>query len=138
MTSKLKALLSSVTEELKQIAATETIVGKSFALGDKCIVPVSRIIAGFGVGGNEGRSEKDGLGFGRGGAGGVMVEPVGFIVIDGNKVSFLPTCEGKFSGLIDSMPDFFENLKEKAKRKTRPEDGSDLEDATRKTGKCNS
>lgn len=105
MSNKIKDLLQSIIGELKQIAVTETIIGEPLSLGQKMIVPVSRIMVGFGVGGGEGASEKQGEGFGGGGGGGTRVEPVGFIVIDGEKVSFLPTSSGKYEGLIEAIPD---------------------------------
>jgi uncharacterized spore protein YtfJ len=122
MPNKLKGLLSSIMDELKQIAASETIVGKPVALGDKSIVPVTRLMIGFGVGGGEGESDKKGQNFGGGGAGGARVEPVGFIVIGEDKVSFLPTKPGKFEGLIDAIPDVFDKIKGLKQDKSLTED----------------
>ncbi|UCG13084.1 MAG: sporulation protein [Deltaproteobacteria bacterium] len=120
MANKLKELLSSIIDELRQIATTETIVGNPVVLGDKNVVPVSRITVGFGVGGGEGESEQKGQGFGGGGGGGARVEPVGFIVIDGDRISFLPTKPGRLEGLIDAVPDFL--TKVKAMRKGEGDD----------------
>ena len=122
MPDKLKGLLSSIIDELKQIAASETIVGKPVVLGDKSIVPVTKLMVGFGVGGGEGESDKKGQGFGGGGAGGARVEPVGFIVIGEDKVSFLPTKPGKFEGLIDAIPDVLDKVKALKKDKSVAED----------------
>ena len=122
MPDKLKELLSSIMDELKQIAASETIVGKPVVLGDQSIVPVTRVMVGFGVGGGEGESEKKVQGFGGGGGGGARVEPVGFIVISADKVSFLPAKAGKFEGLIDAIPDVFDKVKAFKQDKTLTED----------------
>jgi uncharacterized spore protein YtfJ len=122
MPNKLKGLLSSIMAELKQIAASETIVGKPVAIGDKSIVPVTRVMVGFGVGGGEGESDEKGQGFGGGGAGGARVEPVGFIIIGEDKVSFLPTKPGKFEGLIDAIPDLLDKVKGLKKEKSLTED----------------
>ncbi|MCP4582335.1 MAG: sporulation protein [candidate division Zixibacteria bacterium] len=111
MPNKITELISSIIGELKQIATTETIIGEATKLGDKMVVPVSRVTVGFGAGGGEGEAADKGAGFGGGGGGGVRVEPVGFIVIDGDKVSFLPTKPGKFEGLIDSIPGVIEKVK---------------------------
>ncbi len=111
MPAKLKETLSSIIGELKEIANTETVVGKPVTLGDKMVVPVSRIMVGFGVGGGEGQEEKKKGGFAGGGAGGARIDPIGFIIIDGEKVSFLPTKPGKFEGLIDSIPGIVEKIK---------------------------
>jgi uncharacterized spore protein YtfJ len=109
--NKLQELLQSIMGEIKQIAVTEAIIGEPVTLGDKMVVPVSRIMVGFGVGGGEGSSDKQGEGFGGGGGGGVRIDPVGFIVIDGDKVQFLATRPGKFEGLIEAIPDLFNKLK---------------------------
>ena len=122
MPNKLKELLASIMDELKQIAASETIVGKPVTLGDKSIVPVTRVMVGFGVGGGEGESDKKGQGFGGGGGGGVRVEPVGFIDIGEDKVSFLPAKPGKFEGLIDAIPDVFDKVKAFKQDKSLTED----------------
>ena len=128
MPNKLKDLLSSIIGELKEIARTETIVGEPVVFGEKTVVPVSRIMLGFGVGGGEGSSEKQGEGFGGGGGGGARVEPVGFIVIEGEKVSFLPTKPGRFEGLIDAIPDVlnkFKGLKGKGGKKEKTRENTD-------------
>jgi uncharacterized spore protein YtfJ len=111
MSDKLKDFLESIIGELKHIADTETIIGKPVIFGAKTVVPVSRIMVGFGVGGGVDGSEKKGEGFGGAGGGGVRVEPVGFIVIDDEQASFLPTKPGKLEGLIDSIPDVFSKIK---------------------------
>jgi len=111
MPNKLNELLSSIIGELKQISTTETIIGEPVTLADKKVVPVSRLMLGFGVGGGEGESEEKGSGFGGGGGGGIRIEPVGFIVIDGDKVSFLPTKPGRFEGLIEAIPGVFDKIK---------------------------
>ena len=55
MSESLKDLLSSIMGELREIATTETVVGKPVGLGDKKVVPISRVLVGFGVGGGEGK-----------------------------------------------------------------------------------
>jgi uncharacterized spore protein YtfJ len=119
MSAQLKETLSSIIGELKAIASTKTVIGEPLTLGDKMVVPVSRIMVGFGVGGGEGEEVKKRGGFAGGGAGGARIEPIGFILIDEDKISFLPTKPGRFEGLIDSIPGIVERLKKSnsAKRK---------------------
>ena len=111
MPPKLKETLSAIIGELKQIATTETVVGDPLTLDDKMVVPVSRIMVGFGVGGGEGEEVKKRGGFAGGGAGGARIDPIGFIIIDGEKISFLPTKPGRFEGFIDSIPGIVEKFK---------------------------
>lgn len=111
MPAQLKETLSSIIGELKAIASTKTVVGEAITLGDKMIVPVSRIMVGFGVGGGEGEETKKRGGFAGGGAGGARIEPIGFIIIDEEKISFLPTKPGRIEGIIDSIPGIVEKFK---------------------------
>jgi uncharacterized spore protein YtfJ len=111
MHAQLKETLSSIIGELKAIASTKTVVGDPLTLDDKMVVPVSRIMVGFGVGGGEGEDVKKRGGFAGGGAGGARIDPIGFIIIDGEKISFLPTKPGRFEGFIDSIPGIVEKFK---------------------------
>ena len=116
MSAQLKETLSSIITELKEIASTKTVVGEPIALGSKMVVPVSRIMVGFGVGGGEGEENDKRGGFAGGGAGGARIEPMGFIIIDEDKISFLPTKPGRFEGVIDSIPGIVEKF-----RRTKPD-----------------
>lgn len=58
MSENLKSLLSSIIGELRKIATTETVVGKPIELGNKKVIPISKILVGFGVGGGEGKSKR--------------------------------------------------------------------------------
>ena len=111
MSAQLKETLSSIIGELKAIASTKTVVGDPLTLDNRMVVPVSRIMVGFGVGGGEGEEAKKRGGFVGGGAGGARIDPIGFIIIDGESISFLPTKPGRFEGLIESIPGIVEKFK---------------------------
>ena len=111
MEAQLKETLSSIIEELKAIASTQTVVGDPLTLDGKMVVPVSRIMVGVGVGGGEGEGAKKRGGFAGGGAGGARIDPIGFIIIDGEKISFLPTKPGRFEGFIESIPGIVKKFK---------------------------
>jgi uncharacterized spore protein YtfJ len=126
MSAQLKETLSSIIGELKAIASTKTVVGDPITLDDKMVVPVSRIMVGFGVGGGEGEEVKKRGGFAGGGAGGARIDPIGFIIIDGEKISFLPTKPGRFEGFIDSIPGIVEKFKSpKADKREIAEDSEE-------------
>lgn len=118
MSTKITEMIESIIGQLKQVASTETVVGKSVTFGDKMIVPVTRVMIGFGAGGGEGQTQGKGSGFGGGGGGGARIEPVGFIVIVDDKISFLPTSAKKFEGLIDAIPDIIEKIRGLKKSKS--------------------
>lgn len=112
MPTRINELLTSIISQLKEIAATESIVGKPVTFGDKLVVPVSRLSVGFGAGGGEDESKGVNSRFGGGGGGGAKVEPVGFIIYDGNNFSFLPTTKGKYDGIIEAIPELIGKIKQ--------------------------
>lgn len=107
----LENILSTVMTEIKNIAKTETIVGKPISAGDSTIIPVSKISFGFGGGGGGGKNNKDSKtnqdAEGNGIAGGAKVEPVAFIVITNGKAQLLSVNEkdSSLSKVIDIIPD---------------------------------
>jgi uncharacterized spore protein YtfJ len=122
MTNKLEGLASSIMTQLKDISSSDTIIGKQVTMGNKSVVPVTRVVVGFGVGGGEGEEAGTKSGFGGGGGGGVKVEPVGFIIIEEDKVSFLPTGRTKYEGIIQAIPDLITKLKDMKKDSKSSED----------------
>ena len=44
------------------------------------------------------------------------MEPVGFIVMDGDKVSFLPSRPGKIDEIIELIPDVIEKFVDRKKK----------------------
>jgi uncharacterized spore protein YtfJ len=121
MNNKLEGLASSIMGQLKEISSSDTIIGKQVIMGNKSVVPVTRVVVGFGVGGGEGEETGGKSGFGGGGGGGVKVEPVGFIIIEEDKVSFLPTGKTKYEGLISAIPEILTKLKD-FKKSDKPAD----------------
>ena len=116
MSKNLKDLLASIIVELRKIATTETVVGKPVGLGDKKVVPISKILIGFGVGGGREKYKDKNEDFAGGGGGGARVEPVGFIVMDGDKVSFLPSKPGKIEEIIEFIPDVIDKFVDRKKK----------------------
>jgi uncharacterized spore protein YtfJ len=110
MGNRLEELASAIITQLKEIAGSDTVVGKQVVLGNKSVVPVTRVAVGFGVGGGEGQESETKSGFGGGGGGGVRVEPVGFIIIEEDKVSFLPTGRTKYEGIISAIPELITKI----------------------------
>jgi uncharacterized spore protein YtfJ len=120
MPTRINELLTSIISQLKEIAVTESIVGKPVTLGDKMIVPVAKISVGFGAGGGEEEGKSDSSKFGGGGGGGAKIEPAGFIIYDGEHFSFLPTSQNRFEGIIEAIPDIINKIKGFKKGKEEP------------------
>jgi uncharacterized spore protein YtfJ len=111
----LNDVLGKVTEFLKSEAKTETIIGEPFKLGDFTCVPVMSLGIGFGGGsgdskGNEkGSPERSGIGVG--GAAGMGMGPVGFLVSNKDQIQFISTKSSQgLSAAIDKLPGLIEKF----------------------------
>lgn len=110
-------LLEVLARQVRELASTETIVGDAIVIGDTTIVPISRVMVGFGGGSgagdvNEGgKGEKVG-GSGGGGGGGVRIEPAAFIVKRGSDVSVMaaPGKRGALADMFEQVPDLVEKV----------------------------
>jgi sporulation protein YtfJ len=114
----IEALVKTVLSELKQITQTETVVGEPITAGGVTVIPVSRVSVGFGAGGGK-TGGKSGEGEGTGG--GVMIEPVAFIVIHEKKAELL-SMKKENAGLgqvIDLIPDVIQKIKDYQESKNR-------------------
>lgn len=102
----LDEMMGKVTSFIHEEANTSTVVGKEFVLGNFTCVPVIRVGLGFGSGGGEGKDMKKGGGEG-GGAGGAMgLEPIGFLVANGDDIQFIGANNSKGLGnVMDKVPD---------------------------------
>ena len=125
----LENIIKTVLQEFKEIAKTETVVGKPIAFEEMVIVPVSKISFGFGAGGGKGDKTDSGAGTGGGGS----VEPVGFIVIHKGKAQVMPLQESEMSigKLLGMAPDVIKKVKEfrekREKDKSADDDGNSEE-----------
>jgi uncharacterized spore protein YtfJ len=110
-------LLEVLAAQVRDLAKTETVVGDPIVLGDTTIVPVSRVMVGFGGGSGSGdvnepgKAEKAG-GAGGGGGGGVRIEPAAFIVQRGAEVSVVaaPAKRGALAEMFEQVPDLVERI----------------------------
>lgn len=83
-------LLSTTIERVKELADSETVVGKPIVVSENItIIPVSKLSLGFASGGSDfpSKSQKD-L-FGGGGGAGITVTPKAFLVIENGSVRML-------------------------------------------------
>ena len=120
-------MIKTVLQEFRELARTETVVGKPIVVEDTVIVPVSKISFGFGAGGGKGAKDDGGGGT----AGGGSVEPVGFIVITKGKAQLIPMQESgmSISQLLSYAPDVIKKLKDfMEKREKKNEEGDEAEE----------
>jgi len=87
------SMLTSLFDGIHGIVDVDTIIGKPVKSSDNSIViPVSKVSIGFGIGGSDFGKPKEGaennsLMFGGGTGGGIVIEPVTFLVLSPDKVS---------------------------------------------------
>jgi uncharacterized spore protein YtfJ len=118
-------VISEVTKELEKIVSAQTVIGEPIIAGGKTLIPITKlsvgfVSGGFDIGGKPG-TELAKAPYGGGGGAGAKVEPVAFIVIDGDKTELLTLNAScledevvKFLGMIPSIID-----KVKAAKKER-------------------
>jgi uncharacterized spore protein YtfJ len=83
-----------VCDKLVALAKKQGVVGAPVEMGDTTILPLSEIKAAFGGGGGQGKGEGDlgtpesgkGQGIASAGAGSIKVNPMAFIVIEGETI----------------------------------------------------
>lgn len=123
-------LMTDTIQKLQDMMMVNTIVGDPIVAGEVTLIPVSRMSMGFGTGGTElpTKQPKEGASpFGGGGGGGVNLSPVGFLVVRGTDVKFIPVAIPAGTsvdriiemvpGLIEKASDFLE--KQKAEKENK-------------------
>lgn len=120
----IESLMKTAMENLKEMVDVNKIVGDAVETPDgSVIIPISRVSFGFAAGGTEfehqsegnGRNSgaSDGLPFGGGSGGGVMVQPVAFLVAGQGQVRLLPVDHhAMLDRLIDLAPQLMEKIQE--------------------------
>ncbi|HVY55389.1 MAG TPA: spore germination protein GerW family protein [Thermodesulfobacteriota bacterium] len=93
----LKEVFGSIIEQLNGGASVRAVYGEPVEAQGKTIIPVAKVMYGFGGGfGETGKEKKNGADKEGGGAGGgVRAKPVGVIEITEEDTRFVPCCEGK-------------------------------------------
>ena len=118
MELKFKEMLSQVTSFLEHEANSETVVGKPFKLGKFDCIPVVRIGMGFGSGAGGGDAPKQGHGEGGGAGAGMGIEPIGFLVTNGDQITFIASKSNKgIAAAFEKVPDLIEKFLDIKKNK---------------------
>ncbi|MBN1599226.1 MAG: GerW family sporulation protein [Bacteroidales bacterium] len=112
MENNVDQLLDKISEHVKSMTKTETVLGEEFQIGNYTCKPVIRIGVGFGSGGGSGDDPKRKCnGTGGGAVAGIGISPVGFLVAKGDEISFIPSDKSKgLNALIDKVPDIMEKV----------------------------
>lgn len=122
----IEGLMTSAMDSIRNMIDVNTIIGEPIeTINNVIIIPVSKVGFGFAAGGSEfkgeaineyNKKEKEEqiqykLPFGGGSGAGVSINPVAFIVIQGNNVRLLPIehCSS-IDRLLDYIPDFMDKI----------------------------
>ena len=120
MEFNLEEMLNKVIDELRTAAKTETIIGKSFMLGEFECVPVIKISMGFGSGGGAGMKDKDSPGKAGAAGAGIGLEPLGFLVSRGNEISMISVSRSKgLDSVFEKVPDLLDKIIEKRSKREK-------------------
>jgi len=124
MDINIENLLDKVSEHVKSLASTETVLGEEFTLGEYACRPVIKVGTGFGSGSGSGDEPKSKSKGGGGGAGaGIGVTPVGFLVARGDQIYFIPSDKKTpLSSLIDKVPDLVDKVADMKNKEGKKEE----------------
>lgn len=122
----IEGLMLTAMNSIKDMIDVNTIIGDPIQTSNNIVViPISKVSFGFAAGGSEfkgetvneySRKDKDEqiqykLPFGGGAGAGVSVNPVAFLVVQGNVVKLLPVNHStSLDKLLDYIPDLFEKV----------------------------
>ena len=92
-----KELIDGAVEHLRTSASVKTVYGTPITSDGKTVIPVAKVLYGFGAGSGHGthaKKSKNGKtpaeGEGEGAGGGVAAKPVGVVEITGTETRFVP------------------------------------------------
>jgi uncharacterized spore protein YtfJ len=124
MENNVDTLLDKISEHVREMTKTETVLGDEFQLGAYTCKPVIRIGVGFGSAGGSGDHPKGkGTGTGNGAGAGVGVTPVGFLVAKDDEIQFVSADKNKgLSAIFEKVPDVVEKVMEMKEKKEQQED----------------
>ena len=126
MDIKIEELLDKVSDHVKTLASTDTILGEEFKLGEFTCRPVIKVGTGFGSGAARGDDPKGkGKGTGGGAAAGIGITPLGFLTTKGDEISFIPSDKKTaLSALFEKVPDLVEKMAEMKNKEEEKEKSS--------------
>ena len=111
MDINIESLLDKVSDHVKSLASTETILGEEFTLGEFTCRPVIKVGTGFGSGAGTGKDPKSTSATGGGAGAGIGITPLGFLTTKGDQIYFIPSDKKTpLSSLIDKVPDLVEKV----------------------------
>ena len=88
MSQTLPNMLENTIAKIREMVDVNSVIGEPIVVGDTTIIPVSKVSVGFGGGGSDFTKSPDA--FGGGAGGGVKVQPICFLIVNGGNVRMMP------------------------------------------------
>ena len=119
----IEGLMNTAMENIQQMVKVSTIVGDPVKTQEGAVViPISKVNFGFGAGGTDYKSGREGQNqdqgsqdgnnnFGGGSGAGVMMDPMAFLVVNNNDVRLMRISnQNNLDRLLDMAPDLIKQL----------------------------
>ena len=112
MDEKVKDLVKTSLDKVKELSDADTIIGDPIKLDGVSIIPVSKVSYGFAAGGSDLPSKSGSELFGGGTGGGVTIQPIAFIVVANGDVKLLQINQDKSSAgaIVNLVPELFDKV----------------------------
>lgn len=123
MDFNIENLLDKVSDHVKSLASTETVLGEEFTIGEFTCRPVIKVGTGFGSGAGTGKDPKSNKGAGGGAGAGIGITPLGFLTTKGDEIYFIPSDKkSALSSLMEQVPDLVEKVAEMKNNEEKKEE----------------
>ena len=123
--TQLNGVMNTTMAKIKEMIDVDTIIGKPIeTAGGVTIIPVSKVSFGFASGGSDFQSKKvDKTNFGGGAGAGVTLNPIGFLVISGEKVKLLQMqpADTTVDHIVNTVPDVIDPISALVNKKKEKE-----------------
>lgn len=108
-------LMETTMQKIREMIDANTIIGEPVTTADGItLIPVSKVSFGFAGGGSDAAKKPEPQnGFGGGIGAGVKIEPVAFIVANGDNIKLLhiaPPAASTVDRLIETVPELFDKV----------------------------
>ena len=123
MDFNIESLLDKVSDHVKSLASTETVLGEEFTIGEFTCRPVIKVGTGFGSGAGTGKDPKSNKGTGGGAGAGIGITPLGFLTTKGDEIYFIASDKkSALSSLMEQVPDLVEKVAEMKNKEEKKEE----------------
>ena len=111
MSQTLPNMLENTIAKIREMVDVNSVIGEPIVVGDTTIIPVSKVSVGFGGGGSDFTKSPDA--FGGGAGGGVKVQPICFLIVNGGNVRMMPVptpANTTADRLVEMVPDTLDKI----------------------------